>query len=155
MDAPALLEVGRVARPHGVQGDVLVAPLTNVPERRFTPGARLRVGGQELEVTAARPHGTRWIVHFAGTDDRTAAEALHGATVEAEPLDDPDVLWVHDLMGARVRTVDGREVGTVVAVEANPADDLLVLDTGALVPIGFVTAATPGEVTIDPPAGLV
>lgn len=134
---------------------MLVAPLTNLPERRFAAGVRLLVAGEEREITAASPHGTRWIVHFAGTDDRTAAEALHGAVVEAEPLDDPDVLWAHDLVGARVSTTEGRHVGTVVAVEANPAADLLVLDSGALVPVGFVVDSDEGEVTIDPPTGLV
>ena len=41
-----------------------------------------------------------------------------------------------------------------VAVEANPASDLLVLDSGALVPLRFVVSAEPGHVTVDPPAGL-
>jgi 16S rRNA processing protein RimM len=43
----------------------------------------------------------------------------------------------------------------VVAVEANPAHDLLVLDDGALVPVVFVVEHTPGRVVVDPPAGLL
>ena len=50
--------------------------------------------------------------------------------------------------------VDGTERGVVTAVEANPASDLLVLDTGHLVPLRFVVARDDGRVTIDPPAGL-
>jgi 16S rRNA processing protein RimM len=62
---------------------------------------------------------------------------------------------VHELIGATAVLVDGTEVGTVDGVEANPASDLLVLDSGALVPVVFVTAHEPGRVTIDPPEGLL
>jgi 16S rRNA processing protein RimM len=48
----------------------------------------------------------------------------------------------------------GEDRGTVVAVEANPASDLLVLDSGALVPLRFVVTEGPGSLTVDVPAGL-
>jgi 16S rRNA processing protein RimM len=152
---PVRLEVGHVSRPHGVHGDVLVAPLTNVADRRFVVGARLWVGGAQLEITEARPHGTRWIIHFAGVDGRDGAVALRGAVVEGEPLDDDSIVWVHELVGCEVATVDGRQLGEVVAVEANPASDLLVLDSGVLVPMTFVTEMGDRSLTVDPPAGLV
>jgi 16S rRNA processing protein RimM len=62
---------------------------------------------------------------------------------------------VHELVGASVRLPDGTEVGTVAEVEANPASDLLVLDSGTLVPVVFITGQEPGQVTIDPPEGLL
>ena len=86
--------------------------------------------------------------------DRTAAERLTGAPVLAEPLDDPDALWVHDLIGSLVVETDGTERGRCVAVVANPADDLLELEDGALVPVTFVVSCADGVTTIDPPAGL-
>ena len=72
----------------------------------------------------------------------------------AEPIDDPDVLWVHQLIGTDVVETDGTGRGRCVAVVDNPASDLLELDSGALVPMTFVTSVDAGVVTIDPPEGL-
>jgi len=147
------LEVGRVQRAHGLRGDVVVALVTDRRER-VDAGAELWAGERRLVVEAARPLQDRWLVRFAGVTDRTTAEGLAGATLTAEPLDDPDALWVHDVVGTRVVEADGTERGTVVAVQANPAHDLLVLDDGALVPTVFVVSCTDGVTVIDPPEGL-
>jgi len=74
--------------------------------------------------------------------------------VYAEPIDDPDELWVHELIGTPVVETDGTARGTCVAVVDNPAADLLELDSGALVPVVFVTEQTPERIVIDPPDGL-
>jgi 16S rRNA processing protein RimM len=71
----------------------------------------------------------------------------------ADVLDDGEY-WVHELVGARVVSADGRALGTVTAVEANPAHDQLVLDGGALVPMVFVTEHRDGHVVVDVPEGL-
>jgi 16S rRNA processing protein RimM len=107
-----------------------------------------------MTVVSSRPHQRDWIVAFEGIPDRNTAETFRGLVLRAEPLDDPDALWVHELVGARVEEQDGTERGTVTAVEANPASDLLVLDTGALVPLRFVVSHEAGRVVIDAPAGL-
>ena len=88
---------------------------------------------------------------------REAAEALHGQVLRAEPLEDPEALWVHDLVGAEVATPDGRTWGRVVAVLANPAHDQLELESGVLVPVVFLVDDTnlPERLVIDPPAGLL
>ncbi len=75
--------------------------------------------------------------------------------LSAPPLEDPDALWVHELIGAEVVDPAGQPLGTVTAVEANPASDLLVLRRGALVPLRFVVSRAPGRVTVDLPAGLL
>jgi 16S rRNA processing protein RimM len=151
------LEVGRIEKPHGLQGDVVVRLTTNV-EERLAPGSVLytdAAGTQLLEVAASRPHQHRWIVTFAGVTSREDADDLHGKTLFGEPIDDdPDALWIHELIGAEVREADGTERGTVVAVVDNPASDLLELDGGALVPLRFVVAYEEGRVVIDVPAGL-
>ena len=103
---------------------------------------------------SSRPHQRDWIVLFEGIPDRNTAEGLRGLKLLAEPLDDPDALWVHELVGATVVDAEGVERGTVTAVEVNPASDLLVLDSGALVPLTFVTERRPGRVVVDPPPGL-
>ena len=149
-----MLEVGSVKRAHGLRGEVVVSLITDRLER-IAPGAVLTAGDTAFEVEASRPHQKHHIVSFAGVRSREDAEALQGAVLFAEPLDDPDELWVHDLIGASVVGADGSEVGVVDAVQANPASDLLVLDTGALVPVLFVVERRDdGTVVIDPPDGL-
>src|SRR5690349_8892729 len=149
-----LLEVGRVAKPHGLRGEVVVALSTNRPER-VAKGTVLHVDDGPLTITASRPHQHRWIVRFAGVDTREAADALHGQVLRAEPLEDPDALWVHELIGSVVVDQHGTEHGTVTAVEVNPASDLLVLDGGALVPLTFVVDRADGRITVDVPDGLL
>lgn len=151
--APRRLEVGRILRAHGLRGEVLVALITDRSER-IAPGAELWSGGAPLVVVASRPHQHRWLVTFDGVADRVAAERLAGRTLEADSLDDPEALWVHDVIGTAVVEVDGTPRGTVVAVVANPAHDLLELDSGALVPVVFVRASEEGLITIDSPPGL-
>ncbi len=150
-----LLEVGRVVKPHGIRGEVVVDLVSNRPERRLVEGSVLESDRGSLEVVASRPHQGRWIVAFAGVDDRDGAEALRGTVLSAHALDEEGALWVHELVGAEVLGVDGTSHGRVAQVEANPASDLLVLDGGGLVPLRFVVSHRPGQVVIDPPAGLL
>jgi 16S rRNA processing protein RimM len=150
----ALLEVGRISKPHGLRGEVVVQLLDDRPERLQAGATFDAGGGRLLEVAEARPHQDRYLVRFVGVDDRNDAEALRGLVLHAEALDDPDTLWVHELIGARCVEVDGTERGVVVSVIDNPAADLLELDGGALVPLSFLVGHEPGLVTIDPPPGL-
>ena len=151
-----MLEIGRVGKPHGLQGDVVVSITSDRPERT-APGAVWFVDAGPVTVESIRPHQQRWVVHLAGFTSREDAQEINGQLVRAEPIDDPDALWVHELVGATVATPDGRTWGSVVAVVANPADDLLELDDGSLVPVGFVTDASglPDRVVVDPPVGLL
>jgi 16S rRNA processing protein RimM len=148
-----LLEVGRIGRAHGVRGDVLVHLTTDRVER-LNAGSRLKAGERWLTVTAASRSNDRWRVHFEGVDDRSAAEALARVVLAAEPIDDPNTLWVHQLIGAEVVEVVGTSRGRCVAVIDNPAADLLELESGALVPASFVVSFADGIITIDPPEGL-
>ncbi|MCX7619242.1 MAG: ribosome maturation factor RimM [Acidimicrobiales bacterium] len=149
-----LLEVGRIDKPHGLRGEVVVRFTTNNLDR-VKPGARLESEQGTLVVVAARRHNERWIVRFEGFADRNAAEALRGLVLRAEPGPRGDELWVHELIGSTVVEVDGTVRGTVIAVVDNPASDLLELDSGALVPLTFVTDQTrPGRIVVDVPAGL-
>jgi 16S rRNA processing protein RimM len=149
-----LLEVGRVAKAHGLRGEVIVALSTNRPER-VAVGAILHTDDGPLTVITSRPHQHRHIVHFEGVATREAAEALHGTVLRAEPLDDPDALWVHDLVGSVVVDQHGTDHGPVTAVEVNPASDLLVLEDGGLVPLTFVVEHADGRITVDVPDGLL
>jgi len=157
-DGP-LLEIGTVTRPHGIRGGVVVELVTNRDER-LAPGSVLSGAGRPLTVRSTHQLSgsggrARRVVEFEGVGSREAAETLRGVVLSAPALDDPEVLWVHQLIGAAVTDQDGTVVGVVEAVEANPASDLLVLDGGGLIPLHFVTGHGEGWVHVDLPAGLL
>jgi 16S rRNA processing protein RimM len=151
-----MLEVGAIVKPHGLKGDVIVVLTTNRDER-VAPGAVL-VGedGREFEVVRSSIHGGRHIVTFAGINGIDAADSLRGTPLFAAPLEDPDALWVHELIGSRVEDESGQVLGTVEGVQANPASDLLVLSGGALIPLRFVVRTEPAaRVVVALPDGLL
>ena len=149
-----MLEVGRIVKPHGIRGEVIVELVTD-RTGRVAPGSVLSSPAGPLEVVWSSSHQGRFIVAFAGVGSRDQAEGLRGTVLSAEPLDDGDALWVHQLIGSMVEGVDGRSHGRVVAVEANPASDLLVLEGGGLVPLRFVVDRSPGRLVVELPAGLL
>lgn len=151
------LLVGRVTRAHGLRGEVVVDLLSSEPEVRLAAGAVLDAStGATLRVVSARPFQQRWLVTFDGVGTREAADALRGVELFGEPLEDPDALWLHEVVGAPVVDLAGNTCGTVVAVVANPASDLLELDGGALVPVTFVEGWDDARrLVIDPPPGLL
>jgi 16S rRNA processing protein RimM len=156
--APSRLEVARIGRAHGLRGEVAVTFTSNRPERTAV-GARLYAGERALVIVAARQHQGRWLVQFDDVRDRTQAEQLLGMVLTGDVLDDQgdearDALWVHEMIGSAVVDRDGYALGTVTAVEANPAHDLLVLDDGTLIPVVFVTEHAAGRITVDVPDGL-
>jgi 16S rRNA processing protein RimM len=149
-----LLDVGHIRRAHGLRGDVFVQ-LTSDSDVRVAPGAELYAGDTLLVVESSRTAANgRRIVKFAQIPDRTAAERYANQVLRAAPIDDPDALWVHELIGNRVVQVDGTDRGVCVAVLANPAADILELDTGALVPSNFVVSNDDGVIVVDTPDGL-
>jgi 16S rRNA processing protein RimM len=102
------------------------------------------------------PRRDRFIVTFDGVEGIDAAEELRDTELSAPPIDDPEALWVHQLIGSVVEDQTGALVGTVASVEANPASDLLVLADGRLIPLRFVVVSVPGErVVVDVPDGLL
>jgi 16S rRNA processing protein RimM len=161
--------VGRVGRAHGIRGELSVVPRTDEPDRRFSAGAVLRTeqSGRPtsdappatLTVATTRWHQGRLLVTFEGIGDRTAAERLRGLVLAADvPADetpeDPDEFYDHQLIGLRVLSTDGAEVGELVEVQHGGGQDLLVVRTrdrgDVLVP--FVTALVP---EVDLAAGRV
>jgi 16S rRNA processing protein RimM len=152
---PALLEIGTIAKPHGLAGEVVVKLVTNRTER-LAPGSTFSTpSGRILTVRSSRPFQKRWIVDFDEVSDRNSAEHLRGTALLAEPVSEPDALWVHELVGASVEDIHGTLLGTVASVVANPASDLLELEGGALVPLVFVVDQAAGRIVVDIPEGLI
>ena len=167
--------VGRIGRPHGIRGEVVIGVRTDEPDLRFAVGATLGYGSTtdsdvssgQLQVASARWHSGQLLVAFAGITDRTAAGELTGRWLSLDSSQlpappDPDEFRDHDLIGLSVRTSAGEAVGVVTDV-LHHGQDLLVVrppDGGEhLVP--FVTAIVPevdvaaGTIIIDPPPGLL
>ena len=155
-----MLEVGRITKAHGIKGEVLVH-LTGDRLERVQPGAVLSsADGRAFVVRYATSHQGKWIVAFEGITDRTTAESLHATPLFAEPIHDPDTLFVHDLIGSTVvDAATGAELGVVESVEANPASDLLVLagtEGQGLIPARFVVDRdAEGRLRVDVPEGLL
>jgi 16S rRNA processing protein RimM len=162
--------VGRVARPHGLRGHVVVNPETDFVEERFKVGAtfwtRSPHGDEQLTVASSRVQGGRPVVGFEGFSSIEDVERLAGLDLrvpedELQPLAD-GVYYHHQLIGCAVHTAAGERVGEVVKVEGGAAGSLLVIrgQRGeVLVPLAApmcVEIDVPGRrIQIDPPEGLL
>ncbi|CAM3742580.1 ribosome maturation factor RimM [Mycobacterium frederiksbergense] len=168
------LVIGRIAKAHGVTGEVVVDVRTDDPEARFAPGSVLRGrkprGGPERSfvIDTVREHGGRLLVRLNGIGDRNAADELRGTLFLVEsgdlpPIEDPDEFYDHQLEGLAVRTVAGEALGTVTEVLHTAAGELLSIKRpdGAELLVPFVSAIVTavslaeGTIDIDPPDGLL
>ena len=121
----------------------------------WRPAASCSPTERQLTVESSRVASNgRRIVKFDRIPDRTAAEKYANRALRGQPIDDPDALWAHEMIGRRVVEIDGTDHGRCVSILANPAADLLELDSGALVPSNFVVAVDADAVTVDTPDGL-
>lgn len=145
-DLPETITVGRVLRPQGVRGEVVVMVLSDVPER-FAPGSRLlgvREGqpALQVEVAASRAHKSGAVVRFAGSDDRDQAEELRGLWLEIPrsqvPAAEPGTYYHYELLGCLCR-VSGEELGRVAEVVEDGGGLLLIVEgEGRRIPVPFV-----------------
>ena len=165
--------VGRVAKAHGITGELSVDVRTDSPEVRFALGsalvAKLRDGTtRTLTVAAARKHTGRLLVRFEEVLTRDVAEALRGtvllaSTDDLPPIGDPDEFYDHELEGLVVELLDGTKVGTVKEIAHGAGGELLVVNRegGGELLVPFVQQIVPtvdvkaGRVVIDPPEGLL
>lgn len=127
-----LVRVGRVGRPHGIDGSFFVAEASEA-EERFAKGARLHVDGGVAEVVASkRGAGGRRVIKL----DRPVPRGAELFVPRAELPEPPeDAYYVFQLVGLRVEEQGGRDLGTVQDVESLPANDALVLEDGLLLPL--------------------
>jgi 16S rRNA processing protein RimM len=138
--------VGRIGRPHGIRGDVVVGVRTDEPDLRFAVGATLGAGSDsdgepdagrpELKVVGRRWHSGQLLVAFEGVTDRDAAIELGGTWLSVDsadlpPTEDPDEFRDHELIGLSVRTVSGDPVGVVTDVLHHGQDLLVVRPAGS------------------------
>ncbi|MFC4602241.1 ribosome maturation factor RimM [Rhodococcus kronopolitis] len=170
------LVIGRVAKSHGIRGELAVDIRTDDPDQRFAVGTVLhgrKPREQKLTsytVEAAREHSGRLLLRLRGIDDRTKSDAMRGTLflvdpADLPPSDDPDEFYDHELEGLAVRLADGTPVGTVLEVLHSAAGELLSVrpegqEAGELL-VPFVAAivtsvsVADGVIEIDPPEGLL
>ena len=169
MRGEARVEIGGVARAHGIRGEIVV--FTHDPDSDTLGYVKsIYVGGVERKVLAARDTQRGWLVVLEGVVTRNDAEALQGKIVEVDrdqlELGDEDVL-LHDMVGCKVHLPDGTEWGTVFAVDVGEFQDLMVVHAPGPTDDQLVERLLPmidqyvtgidldaGSVTVDPPEGL-
>jgi len=166
----SMAAVGRIARAHGIRGQVIVNPETDFPEHRFRPGAKVfaKRGAaiEALVVTTARMQNGRPVIGLEGVQTMNDAEALAGVELrvpveELAPLP-AGTFYHHDLVGCFVVTEQGKEVGIVEGVEGTVGRSRLVV-AGArgeiLIPLVTEICRTIDvvgkRIVIEPPEGLL
>ena len=131
MTVDDVVTVGRVGRPHGLDGSFVVEGASDAAGR-FAVGARLLVNGEPVEVVGAKRAAGRPVIRLDRRVPRGADLTIPRA--ELPPLE-PDAYYVFQLVGLAVEEEDGRPLGRVVAVDSPPANDVLELDTGLSLPL--------------------
>ena len=175
-EAPTHLVVGRITKPHGIQGEVVVHPLTDHPEGIFSPGVVLYPAVEDgarpdparppLRIGRVRPFRGGFLVAFDGVPDRNVAEGLRRLELvvpadRVAPREEGEVFY-HEFPGLRVQDAEGTEIGRVVEVfEVEPHVLLEVRTRRGSVLIPFVpdvvveVALDRGLLVVDPPRGLL
>lgn len=166
---PAYVVVGRITRPHGIRGELRVVPDTDFPER-LTSLAEvvLLKGGRPtpVRVVSVRPHGNNLLVKLVGVDSRVHAEAWRGAELavpRGQVVSLPEGWhYVFEVIGLRVVTEAGEELGTVTEILRTGSNDVYVVQREGreyLIPAisSVVLAVEPaaGRILIRPLPGLL
>lgn len=169
-DFPERVTVGRVLRPHGLRGEVVVDVLTDVPGR-FDPGSELLAAREEggpartVIVASHQPHKTGARIRFQGVEDRDRAEEMRNLWLEVErarvPPAPPGTYYHYELLGCRCFDGD-QDLGEVVDLMEDGGGLLLIVSDGEnQVPIPFVEGflrkvdVAAGRIELDLPPGLV
>jgi 16S rRNA processing protein RimM len=160
MRGESRIEIGGVARAHGIRGEVVI--VTHDPDSDTLGNIdKIYVGGVEKKILQARDTQRGWLVALEGVPTRNDAEALKGKPVEVDrdalELEPQDVL-LDDLIDCEVRLPDGTPWGKVAEIMIGAHQDLLVIHDGdieRLLPLvdQFVTNVDleAGVVTVNPP----
>jgi 16S rRNA processing protein RimM len=123
--------IGRVGRPHGLDGSFAVEDASQAPER-FAAGAILYVESEPARVVESKRARGRPVIRL----DRPVERGLELAVPRSDlPPPEPDSYYVFDLVGLAVEEEGGRTLGLVAEVSPGPANDVLELDSGLSLPL--------------------
>lgn len=133
--------IGKVIGPFGIRGEVKILVLTDFPER-FERGREIVLNldneRRKAKIESSRPHAGVMLVKLEGVDTRDDAEQLRNAEIvidrsEVAKLEEGR-FYVFDIIGLKVVTEDGRELGTINEVLQGGANDVYCTDTGLCIP---------------------
>lgn len=167
-DPAALAVIGRLGRPHGLKGDLLLDGCSLSADELVALGPVTWRGPKgetrPLTIRAAKAFMAKLQVRFREATSREAAAGLTNGElwVERERLPDPGPgqVYAFQLVGLAVRTRDGRELGRIAEVMPSGAHPIYVVRgerewlIPAIEPFVVEVNLTDGVVTVDPPAGL-
>ena len=132
------IEAGEIVNTHGVRGEVKIMPWTDTPE--FLRAVKtLYIDGKPVRVLASRVHKGALLASLEGVEDFNAAMRLKGRRVYMDRDDaplEPGRFFIQDIIGARVVTESGEEIGTLREVIDAPAGMVYVVrgETEHLIP---------------------
>jgi len=131
--------VGKIVNTHGIRGEVRVISITDFPESRFKKGAKLylflpgKKEGMELEVESWRRHKQFDLLSFKGYNSINEVEAFKGGVLkvpEEQLAKLPEgEYYFHEIIGCKVWTADGEEIGTVREILTPGANDVWVVQS--------------------------
>ncbi len=127
--------VGRIGRPHGIRGHVLITPNTDFVDDRFQVGSvfciQTLTGEESLTLATVRFHQGRPVVSFKGFESIDSVAQLTGSELrvaeeDLSPLDSGE-FYHHQLIGSVVETLKGEHIGKVIRVEGSLNTSRLVV----------------------------
>jgi 16S rRNA processing protein RimM len=129
---PEYLVVGRIVRPHGVRGALIIDPLSSLI-RSITPSSQVLIGHPPVErqIEDIRPHRGRYLLTLRGCRSREEAEGLRGLELQlrfdmVEPLPDGEYYY-WQILGLQVKSMDGKDLGEVIQILETGANDVYVI----------------------------
>lgn len=128
---PNFFLVGHISRAWGIRGDLKIAPFTDRPDD-FTQYPHVFVGSprQRYVVKSFRPYQGNWLLHLAGVETREEADRLRGREIFIELAQRPrqeGEFYAREVIGLKVRTLDGEELGEVTEILVTGANDVYVV----------------------------
>jgi 16S rRNA processing protein RimM len=142
----AFVQIGRVGKPHGLDGSFAVEDASDAPER-FAPDAVLYVEGEPARILESKRARGRPVIRLDRAVERGAPLSVLRSDL---PEPEPETYYVFDLVGLEVEEEGGRVLGRVEHVSPAPANDVLELDSGLSLP--FVEACV---LEVDVEAGRI
>lgn len=129
--------VGKIVNTHGLRGELKILPTTDFPEERFQKGSELWIEHPELAdripvtVEASRLHKTTYLLKLKQFDHIQDVEKFKGGLLKVssqylQPLP-PDEFYYHEIIGCRVMTEEGEELGVIEEILSPGANDVWVV----------------------------
>jgi 16S rRNA processing protein RimM len=127
---PGFTAVGRVIRPHGIRGELRVHAF-NPAAQNIQHGRTVHLSGEPRQVVRARWDNDGWILQLSGMTTRGQVEELRGELLEVPDAgvvrEDSESYFVHELVGLRVVTEEGVDLGAISDVLHTGANDVYVV----------------------------